>query len=320
MVPNARFTELLSDIEPSPTTISQASSANTGVRDHLECHETFKDRWVTSFLSGSYARDTSIRPVRTGDNQERPDVDIIVVTNFTMTDHPDDVLEELSIAIEDDGKGYPVARINKRSVRIETRQADMDVVPVIETWNGYQIPDRETGRWLDTNPPYHTRWSAEQNTLFGGRFKKLVKLMKWWRRTNPTGKRPKGFVLEVLVSQHMPQNEMHLGEAFATLLEGIYNSYATLASLDMKPVIPDPAIPGNDILAKVTLAQWKDFLERVRVHANYARRAQEESDMDEATRLWRKVFGDRFKTTAAANVAKAANYSSFAAATSPRFE
>ena len=37
--------------------------------------------------------------------------------------------------------------------------------------------------------------------------------------------------------------------------------------------------------------------------------------MEEATRLWRKVFGDRFKTTA--NPAKAANYSITAAAVAP---
>lgn len=79
--------------------------------------------------------------------------------------------------------------------------------------------------------------------------------------------------------------------------------------------IADPAAPENDILAKVTIAQWKDFIEKVRVHADYARRAQNETDMEEATRLWRKVFGDRFKATA--NPAKAANYSGYAAAAAP---
>ena len=90
---------------------------------------------------------------------------------------------------------------------------------------------------------------------------------------------------------------------------------AGLAAADQKPFIRDPAIPGNDILTKVTVAQWKDFIEKVRVHAEFARRAQREEDMEEATRLWRRVFGDRFKDTA--NVAKAATASGFAAARSP---
>ena len=38
MVPNTRFLELLRDIEPSPTTVKDASSAHTAVRDHLQNH------------------------------------------------------------------------------------------------------------------------------------------------------------------------------------------------------------------------------------------------------------------------------------------
>jgi len=127
----------------------------------------FKDRYVSSFLSGSYARDTSIRPRTSSNGQERPDVDIIVVTNFTSDDHPDAVLKEVCRALEDGGDGYEVERINKRSVRVENWQADMDIVPVIETWNGYQIADRDSGTWKFTNPPVHTSWSSDQNERFG---------------------------------------------------------------------------------------------------------------------------------------------------------
>jgi hypothetical protein len=312
MVPNARFLELLADIEPSPTTKSNASAAHNAVRDHLRIHDEFSDRWVSSFLSGSYARDTSIRPKTSSDGQERPDVDIIVVTSFTTADHPDDVLEELRAALEDGDDGYAVDRINNRSVRITTWQAEMDVVPVIETFGGYLIGDRESGTWQFTNPPEHNRWSSDQNGIFGGRFKPLVKLDKWWRRENPTSPRPKGFVLEVLTALHAPKNETHYGEAFAKMLEGIHAEYGFRASVDQKPFIRDPAVPANDILRRVTVPQWKEFIDKVRVHAGYARRAQDERDMEEATRLWRKVFGPRFKTTL--NPAKAATASSYAAA------
>ncbi|MBX5141231.1 nucleotidyltransferase [Rhizobium lentis] len=312
-VPQARFTELLADIEPSATTKSRASGGHTGIRDHLRTQEQFKNRYVSSFLSGSYARSTSIRPRTSADGEERADVDIIVVTNFSTNDHPDDVLNEVCRALEDGGEGYEVERINKRSVRVETWQADMDIVPVVQTWNGYMIPDRDNGTWKFTNPPVHTSWSAEQNERFGGRFKPLVKLFKWWRRINPSGRRPKGFVLENLVSLHAPVSETHSGEAFAQLLENIYDAYGFLVTMDQKPFIADPADQSNDILGKVTVAQWKDFVEKVRVYAHIARRAQEAEDMEEATRQWRRVFGDRFKTTA--NVAKAAaTFGGFAAA------
>ena len=45
MVPITRFTELLADIEPSPTTKSNASSGHQGIRHHLQYHDTFKERF-----------------------------------------------------------------------------------------------------------------------------------------------------------------------------------------------------------------------------------------------------------------------------------
>lgn len=312
-VPNTRFIELLQDIEPSTTTKTRASGGHTGIRDHLRTQAKFKDRYVTSFLSGSYARDSAIRPRSTSNGQERPDVDIIIVTNFSTDDHPDTVLKEVCKALEDGGDGYEVERINKRSVRVETWQAEMDIVPVASTWNGYMIPDRDTGTWKFTNPPVHTSWSSAQNTRFGGRFKPLVKLFKWWRRINPlTGRRPKGFVLEVLVGLHAPTGETHYGEAFAQLLENIYDAYGYHASIGQKPFIADPADGSNDILGKVSVAQWTEFIEKVRVYAGIARRAQDADDIEEATRQWRRVFGDRFKATA--TPAKASTYGGFAAA------
>jgi len=312
MVPNARFTELLTDIEPSATTKSYASSAHTGLRAHLRGHESFSARWISDFLAGSYSRDTAIRPRMTEDQLERPDVDIIVETSFSTSDHPDSVLQEVAAALR---RAYTVERINKRSVRVVAWNAEMDVVPVIKNGGAYLIPCREDGHWKWTNPPEHNRWSTDQNEAFGGRFKRLAKMVKWWRRENPTGKRPKGFVIEVLVARHAPRDEEHLGEAFAKTLQSIYSAYSFLASIDQKPFIEDPAVSGSDILAKVTLAQWKDFVEKVRVHAGYARRAQEEDDMEEATRLWRKIFGSRFKGTTAP--AKATAASVFATAAAP---
>lgn len=309
-VPNARFNELLTDIEPSPTTVGRASAGHKAIRDHLRYHEEFGERYVDSFLSGSYARDTSIRPRKTEDGVEKPDVDIIVVTDYTEDDAPVDVLKAVCEALSD---GYEVERINRRSVRVETWQADMDIVPVFElTSGGYMIADRESGTWKYTNPPMHSQWSAEKNKEFSDRFKPLVKLFKWWRRINPSGRRPKGFVLEVLVGKHAPKGVVHYGEAFAQTLENIHGAYATLAELGQKPFIADPADPSNDILSKVTLPQWKDFVEKVRVYADVARRAQDTDGMEKATGLWRRVFGERFKATA--TVAKAATASSFAAA------
>jgi hypothetical protein len=199
-------------------------------------------------------------------------------------------------------------------VRVITTNAEIDVVPVVASGDVYKLPDRDLGCWKYTNPPGHNKWGRDQNEDFDCRFKPLVKLFKWWRRENKTGKRPKGFVLEVLVAKHAPKDEPHYGEAFAQMLQSIHDEYSSLAELGLKPHIDDPGLPGNDIMSKVSITDWKNFLERIRVHAGYARRAQNEQDMEEATRLWRKLFGDRFKASATA--AKAESLSDYAVAVS----
>lgn len=294
MVPQARFLELLADIEPSPTTKSNASVAHRSVRDHLRTHEDFSSRWEGDFLAGSYSRDTAVRPKKTTDGHERPDVDIIIETNFSTNDHPDDVLAELREALEDE---FEVQRTNKRSVRILTSNAEMDVVPVVAVGDHYELPDRDLEKWKATNPPKHDEWSSDQNKRFSSRFKPLVKMFKWWLRENKPGKRPKGFILEVLASLHAPDSEIHYGEAFAQMLEKIYDAYKVYVQLNMKPNIADPALPTNDIMSKVSMTDWKNFIEKVRVHAGYAREAQTTDDMERATVLWRRIFGDRFKAT-----------------------
>jgi len=301
MIPNARFVELLSDIEPSSTTTRDSAEAHSSVRSFLEGHDDFKERVEWTFLAGSYARNTAIRPKKASDGYERPDVDIIVVTNYDTEEHPDDVLNEIGGVL---GEKYTVERINKRSVRVVTSKAEIDVVPVVEEGMCFKIPDRDLEAWKDTNPPKHNEWSAEKNEAYGGRFKPLVKLFKWWRRENRTGKRPKGFVLEVLVSMHAPSGVTHYGEAFAQLLEGIRDSYSNLAEAGEKPFISDPGLPGNDILSKVSITDWKNFMTRIRSHAGHARRAQDEEDVEESTRLWRILFGSRFRSTAKAAVAQ----------------
>ncbi len=93
MTPNARFQEFLKDIEPSSTTKSNASSAHTRLRSTLEHDEDFRPFHRHTFLSGSYKRDTAIRPRVKNGNAERPDIDIIVVTMHNTYDNPVSVVD-----------------------------------------------------------------------------------------------------------------------------------------------------------------------------------------------------------------------------------
>ena len=95
MAVQSQFKDFLRDIEPSSTTKANASSAHTKLRNFLQADEDFKEYHTATFLSGSYKRDTAIRPRMKNGDTDRPDVDIIVVTNHTLSDKPGDVIELL---------------------------------------------------------------------------------------------------------------------------------------------------------------------------------------------------------------------------------
>ncbi len=299
MVPHARFLELLQEIEPSATTKASSATAHRALRDHLWADSSFQPLMVTDFLSGSYKRDTAIRPRKVDGVVTRPDVDTIVVTNHQLTDDPKGVVDALYGAVR---RGYSDIRRQARSVGIVTPLADMDVVPIIDPFgNGdYYIPDRKQERWLRTNPPGHTSWTTSVNAASDGRFKPLVKMMKWWRRHNPTvAKRPKGFVLECFAAECMNRKAAHFGELFVGTLEQINAKYGLYAAAGILPHIDDPGVPGNSVLSGMTVEAFQGFMAKVKDHAGLGRRALAEEDMEKATLYWKAIFGQRFPATEA---------------------
>ncbi|MYD63408.1 MAG: nucleotidyltransferase [Gemmatimonadetes bacterium] len=292
MTPQSCFTSFLRDIEPSPTTKSDASTAHTNLRTYLRNHSEFKYRHVNSYLSGSYKRDTAIRPRRAKDGVERPDIDIIVEINFRFSDNPKGVVSELYNTISAE---YDVCRPQDRSVGIFTPKAEMDVVPIIK-YNGIlYIPDRKAETWHVTNPPKHTQWTTQINNQADGRFKPLVKMMKWWRRVNPTkNKKPKGFVIECIVAECMDYDESHYGKLVVKTFENIVSRYAVSVGRGQLPFIQDPGVSSNSVTEGMTISAFEGFYNKAKAHSVVARQALAADNPAEQTRLWRIIFGDRF--------------------------
>ncbi len=304
MATQQQFIDMLKDIEPAPSTVEACSSAHRTLRTALEEDETFKKLLVTSFLSGSYKRDTAIRPALIGGELQRPDVDIIVVTNHTKDDSPKTVLNALEKALRD--AGYQNIKVNRRSICVTLKGVDMDIVPVIVDGDAYLIPDIELKKWLTTNPPAHTQWTIDVNKQAGGRFKPLVKLTKWWRRVHLADlRRPKGFILECLVAKHMRYVEDKYESLFVTLLEAIRDAYSLHILLETVPFLEDPGVSGNNVFSNVTFKEFKQFYDKVKDQAKLAREAMDEDDEDKQLALWRKVLGPRFPASSKSRAASA---------------
>jgi hypothetical protein len=304
MATQDQFKKFLNDIEPSTTTKTNAQKAHKGLRDFLRGHEEFKEVLDGVFLSGSYKRNTAVRPRVKDGVSDRPDVDVIVVMAYGLGADPEEVLDFLCRVLRE---RYADVRKQGRSAGVRSGAADMDVVPIIAPYGmegTLYIPDRKLKQWRETNPPRHTTWTSERNAASDGRFKPLVKEFKWWRRQNRTvGRKPKGFVMECIVAENMDYTQTNHAELFVSTMEAIVRKYDFDVFMDRVPFIADPGVPGNNVTYGMTFAAFEGFYNKAKKHAEVGRRAIEEDDPEEELKLWREIFGDRFPGPAVAKKA-----------------
>ena len=126
------FDAFLSNIEPSASTVSYISSVQNNLRDYLAEHPTYKSIHVQTFLSGSYAKHTNIRPKK---HDGKRDVDIVIETVYTNTDSSIDVIKELLDVLLEKSV-YSSAQLHSHSVGIELDGIEIDVVPMIKSEDG----------------------------------------------------------------------------------------------------------------------------------------------------------------------------------------
>ena len=135
MIPNSRFSEFLSDIEPSATTKTNSVSAHSSVRDALLADDEFGPRADRIILGGSYKRNTAIRPRQKDGSLDRPDVDLYVVVDVPLYETtPSDEVEALYAALNRARQTLGITKLkrNRVSLSVSMNKADLDVSVLIE--------------------------------------------------------------------------------------------------------------------------------------------------------------------------------------------
>lgn len=292
MAKQSDFNAFLSNIEPSTSTVSYISSIQNNLRSFLKNHKDYKDVHVDTFLSGSYAKHTSIRPAA-GDKKR--DVDIIVVTSYSSSKDSSEVLEELRDVLVQKNE-YSTATIQRHSVGIEMGCVSVDVVPVIADDDDdqlYYVGDSDTGNWTMTDPKGHKSWSTGVNKDNNSKYKPLVKIFKWWRRVNcPEGtKYPKGITLEKIIADNLGDSSLSTEDFMIGTMQNIISAYKEDYSDQGKnPVIDDPSdkISGNDLLSGYSADDFSAFIDKLDEHASLL------NTEGTANTTWRKILGTQF--------------------------
>lgn len=286
MAKSADFESFLRDINPSDSTIAEASRLHASLRDYLKDSEVY-DVYENSYLSGSYAKHTFIRPKKDSDGC---DIDIVVETDNSTGDEPYAVLLELKNAICE-RTCYQDARIQDHSVGIEMANFHLDVVLLAKDQYGLlYIGSSNDGSWARTEPKQHVSWSADVNRDFNGDYKPLVKILKWWRRENcPVGvKFPKGIMLEKMIADNLPDAGLLIEERVMQTMANLASAYSEELDSQQVPFIEDPVLPENNLASSYSLDDFVQFVSKLNEHLDLL--ADEGTDNS----VWKKIFGDRF--------------------------
>lgn len=278
------FYNLLSNIEPSKSTKKYVSSLQSNLREYLKNNEQYKHIHVDTFVSGSFAKNIAIRP---SINEDKQDVDIVVITNYNKKTSPEHILTELKDVLSNSEK-YKNIRLQSKSVGIDMANYHIDIIPLIAEDDHFWIGNRENNEWVLTNPKKHIEWSTRINKENENKYKPLVKLLKWWRKNKNVEQvsLPKGILLEKIIADNIGNSKYDMENLLITTLENIVDNFKDdYISKKIIPTINDPILQENNLAENYSLEDFTVFIEQIQQDLEKIKSADFSAD------ILKQIFG-----------------------------
>lgn len=282
------FKVLASKIELTQSEADKIAKKHNWLREKLCEKLSVED----DFLTGSYARNTIIRPK----NDEKFDVDFFLA--FNKKDYGEselaDLLKIVKAALDEIKSGdSDIERIDDKQRRsigvIYKDNFQIDVVPAVQIEKDklYKIFDKRTQVVVNSNPKLHGKNLTDANDATASnsvkRLVPIVKILKYWRRAKCDYL--KSFHLELLAIEALK------GEEIISYSAGIAKFFN---SVNLQQSLSDPANAENVIDTYLDENGTRDDLlslvENERKIANEAMELERIGDDDGAVAKWKKIF------------------------------
>jgi hypothetical protein len=254
---------------------------------------------VMPILTGSYARQTMIRPPS--------DIDLFVVLDYSK--HGNDyyhaynseqsALQRFHSVLKDFYPNTPI-RKDHPAIHLDFSTYGFDVIPAFNRdGGGYMIPNPVGSGWISTNPQKHAERTTAVNKETGGYFVPLVKMLKAWNRSHYD--QLTGFHLEMALADAWPTSSAWPSYATQRVT---YTSYADAVtalfpalSAKLRHFTQDPAGLGGNIdgyLSWDDRTRTRQRLDSAGQDAQIAIRHAARGDHYSAIIKWRDIFNDPF--------------------------
>lgn len=290
------FDLLFKNINPSDERKALIKDIVGALRDWL-ADSDFETVSPHTRLIGSYARSTAVLWVK--------DVDVLVFLASDALDRtPNALLLELRRVLAD----YPDAVVDasgqRRSIRLELPEHELvvDIVPAVAP-DGLdeplEVPDRPREEWIDSDPLGYMSRLSKHNKEHDCKVVRLDKLIKTWRDVHMKIRRPKSYMLEVMVLQAVENGAVTLcDESWPSILAQLFAHWTAkyqklMDESDGVPRIYDPQL-GHLISDGWLRSEFETFMRGVREADAIARRANAAENDEEAAEEWARLFGEHW--------------------------
>jgi hypothetical protein len=146
------------------------------------------------------------------------------------------------------------------------------------------------GGWMPTNPEVHGAYLRRANLASGGKLRRTVQLLKYWRECREPRIPLSSFHLEIVLASEQVCTG---AQTYAQCLASAWQVLADRACRSMR----DPLQIAGLIPSAKTLAQQEQVLRSVlfaRDHAVAAHNAEDDGDYQEALRQWNIIYNGYF--------------------------
>ncbi|MHA1456123.1 MAG: SMODS domain-containing nucleotidyltransferase [Promethearchaeota archaeon] len=287
---NEAFDEFRRSLEPTESEKENIQTRHSFLRQTFN-NKIWNDPRVHSFLSGSYARKTQIRPIN--------DVDIIIL--FNIEEYWDEFRYNpkalLNFSAEKLRETYPNQKIiiQSHSIGIEfSSQPNVDVIPgFIEDYEEeiLLIPDYDYNSFIQTSPTLHKAILSEANKKLGNKLIPLIKMMKCWRNKikYETKIKFKSFHLEVFLMNILISE-------FRNYPQGIYQVFSN-AGDELEKKCYDPADLSGRLDSYLSYQEKQTLID---IFDNTSEKIEEFLNLkmkgadQDAIKGWREIFGPPF--------------------------
>jgi len=201
----------------------------------------------------------------------------------------------------------------RHAVRVSFKSSglDVDVVPVIPNGDPDDrgdIPNAETGEWVETSIPLHLRFMRDRKQSHA-HFANLVRLTKWWR--NEQDIKFKSFLIELLWAHVLDQGLVQPDDLQDALV-GFF-AYIVRTRLDEPIVFTDnyaasavqlgganvqvfdPVNPANNVAERMSSLRRQSLVDAAAAALDLASTASSAHTKGRAGEYYRRLFGPSFR-------------------------